>query len=136
VESKAEVTHQSVGLPDLFRCLLQASLGRVYLAIAAVNVMLHIAHIIKLEAPLALLLRVGLLILGSKRLVMDLGARTQFILGVGEEVVRTAAYEIRATDLGVGDAELRRALVRSAHKLFAHKLLWSRVSMSIVSVTA
>jgi hypothetical protein len=116
-------------LPYLFRRLLQATLGSVYLAVAAVNVMLHIAHVIKLEAPPALLVRVCLLVLRLERLVVDLGTGTQFVLGVGEEIMGAVAYEIRATNFGVGDAELGRALVGSAHELFAHKLLWSRVSI-------
>jgi hypothetical protein len=96
--------------------------------------MLHIAHVVKLEAPPALLVRVCFLILRLQRLVVDFGTGTQFVLGVGEEIMRAVAYEIRATDFGVGDAELGRALVGSAHELFTHKLLCSRVSMGYVVV--
>lgn len=85
--------------------------------------MLHVAHVIILEAPPALLLGVGLLVLGLERLIVNFATGPQFVLGVGEEVVRAVADEIRAANLGVGDAELGRALVGSVHELLAHELL-------------
>ena len=92
--------------------------------------MLHVLHVVELEAPSALLFGIGLLVLGLERLIVDLRAGAELILGIGEEIVGAVADEIRATDFGVGDAELWRALVGTAHELLAHKLLWTRVSMT------
>jgi hypothetical protein len=116
-------THQSIRLPDLFWRLLEPSLGRVDLAIAAVDVVLHVPHVVKVKAPSPLLVGVGLLVLGLEGFVVDLGAGSQLVLCVGEEIVRAVADEVRAADLGIGDAELRRALVGSRHGLLAHELL-------------
>ena len=49
---------------------------------------------------------------------MDLGAGAEVLLGVREEVMRTCADNVRATDFGVSDGKLgvsRRGT--SAHKL-------------------
>jgi hypothetical protein len=116
-------TNQSIGLPDLFGRLLEPTLGRFNLAIAAVNVVLHVSHVVKLEAPPALLVCVCLVILRLERLIVHLLAGAQLILGVGEEVVGAVTDEVGATDLEVGDAELRRALVGARHGLLAHELL-------------
>jgi hypothetical protein len=48
-QPSAAQTLQSVGLPDLLGRLLKAVLGRVNLATAAVDVMLHVAHVVKAE---------------------------------------------------------------------------------------
>lgn len=85
--------------------------------------MLHVPHIVKVEAPPALLVCVCLLVLGLERLIMRLGTRTQFVLRVGEQIVWAVSDKIRATDFRVGDAELRRALVGAGHGLLAHELL-------------
>jgi hypothetical protein len=90
--------------------------------------MLHVPHVVEVEAPPALLLCICLLVLGLECLIMRLGTRSQFVLRVCEEVVRTVADKIRATDFRVGDAELRRALVGARHGLLAHELLYGRVS--------
>jgi hypothetical protein len=92
-------------------------------------VVLHVPVVVELEAPPALLVCVCLLILGLERLIVHFWTRTQLILGVGEEVVGAVADEVRAADLGVGDAELRRALVGAAHGLLAHELLCVAVSI-------
>jgi hypothetical protein len=123
VISKPMCTYQSIRLSDLFRRLLEPSLCRVDLAIAAVNVVLHIPHIVKVKAPSPLLVGVGILVLGFEGFVVDLGAGTQFVFCVGEEIVGAVPDEVRAADFGVGDAELRRALVGSRHRLLAHELL-------------
>jgi len=122
-------THQSVGLPDLLGRLLETALGRVNLAVAAVNVVLHVPVVVEFEAPPALLVGVCLLVLRLERLVVHLWAGPQLVLGVGEEVVGAVADEVGAADLGVGDAELRRALVGAAHGLLAHELLCVGVSI-------
>jgi hypothetical protein len=116
-------THQSIRLPDLFGRLFEPSLGRFDLAIAAVDVVLHIPHVVEIKAPSPLLVGVGLLVLGLEGLVVDLWAGSQLVFCVGEEIVGAVADEVRATDFGVGDAELRRALVGSRHGLLAHELL-------------
>ena len=85
---------------------------------------LHVAHVIKVEAPPALLLGVGVGVLDLERLVVHLGTCAELVLGVREEVVGAGANEVRAAHLGVRHGELWRALVGAAHELFAHKLLW------------
>jgi hypothetical protein len=87
------VKYQSIGLPDLFGRLLKPSLGGVNLAVAAVDVVLHISHVVKLEGPSALLVCVGLLVLGLERIVVRLGARAKLVLCVGEEIVGAVADE-------------------------------------------
>lgn len=118
--------HQGVGLADLLGRLLEAALGLVDLAVAAVDVVLHVAQVVEVEAPAALLVGIGLGVLGLEGLVVDLGAGAELVLGVGEEVVGAVADEVGAADLGVGDAELGRALVGAAHELLAHELFCGR----------
>jgi hypothetical protein len=115
-------THQSVRLPDLLGRLLQAALGLVYLAIAAVDVVLHVPQVIKIKAPPALLLGVGVLVLSLERLIVDLRAGSQFVLCICEEIVGAVSNEVGAADLRVCDCKLRCALVRAAHELLAHEL--------------
>jgi len=115
--------YQSISLPDLFGRLLKPALGRVDLAIAAVDVVLHISHVVKLKGPSALLVCVCLLILGLERIVVRLGAGSELVLCVGEEVVGAVANEEGAADFGVGDGKLRRALVGARHGRLAHELL-------------
>lgn len=87
--------------------------------------MLHVPHVVEVEAPLALLLGGGCLVLGLQGLIVDLCAGTKLVLGVGEEVVRAIADEVRAADLGVCDAELGSSLVVAAHGLLAHELFFT-----------
>jgi hypothetical protein len=117
-------THQSIRLSNLFRRLLETALSLIYLAIAAVNVMLHIAQVVEVKPPPALLICVCLLVLGLESFIVDLGTGAEFVLCVREEIVGAVANKVRAADLGVGDAELRRALVRAAHELLAHELFY------------
>lgn len=124
-------THQCICLPDLLRRLLQPPLGRVNLAVTAVDVMLHVSHVVELEAPPALLVCVCVLVLGLERFIVHLGAGTQLVLCVGEEIVRAISNKIRPADLGVGDTELRRALVGAAHELLSHELLFPCVSIQV-----
>jgi hypothetical protein len=86
--------YQSIRLADLLGRLLEPSLGRVNLAVAAVNVVLHVPHVVKLKAPPALLVGVCLLVLGLEGLVVRLGTRTQLVLGVGEQVVGAIADQV------------------------------------------
>src|SRR5690242_5184989 len=115
--------YQGVCLANLLGRLLQTALGLVDLAVAAVNVVLHVAQVVKVEPPAALLVGVGVEVLGLEGLVVDLGTGPQLVLCVCEEVVRAVADEVGAADLGVRDAELRCALVGAAHELLAHELL-------------
>ena len=58
--------------------------------------MLHVSHIIELETPSALLVRLCVCVLNLQRLVVHLGTGAQLVLGIGEEVVWTVADEVRA----------------------------------------
>jgi hypothetical protein len=95
----------------------------VYAPIAVAHVLLHVAQVVELEAPLALLVGGRLLVLDLEGLVVDIGARTEVLLGVGEEIVGAVADQVGATDFGVGDAELRCARVGACEGLLAHELL-------------
>jgi hypothetical protein len=94
-------------------------------------VLLHVPKIIELESPSLLLVVWGILVFGPESLVVDLVAGANVVLGVGEEVVRTLAYEKRATDPGVSDRDLRSVRPRAAHHLLTHELFcscWSVLS--------
>lgn len=54
IEARGKATHQSISLPNLVRRLLQAPLRGVYPAVALVDVLLQIAHVVVLEAVLVL----------------------------------------------------------------------------------
>src|SRR5690242_7755689 len=69
------------------------------------------------EEPHALLFGVGLLVLGLERFIVDLGAGPQFVLCIGEEIVRAVADKVGAADLGIFYGELWRALVGTADEL-------------------
>ncbi len=103
--------------------------------IAAVDVMLHISHVIPLKCPPPLLVCICFRVLCFQRLIMDLETGTQLVLRIGEEVVWAVTNEVGAADFGIGDAELRRALIGAAHELFAHELLYSQVSISQTMLT-
>ena len=118
------MTYQGVGLANFLGRLLEAALGLVDLAVAAVNVVLHVAQVVKVEPPAALLVGVGVGILCLEGVVVGLWAGAELVFCVCEEVVGAVADEIGAADLGVGDGELGGAGVGSAHELLAHELLW------------
>ena len=50
-------TYKSVCLPDLVRCLLESALCGVYPAVALVDVLLEIAHVVVFEAILGCVFR-------------------------------------------------------------------------------
>jgi hypothetical protein len=87
-------------------------------------VVLHVAQVVKVEPPAALLVGVGVGVLCLEGFIVDLWAGAELVLCVCEEVVGAVADEIGAADLGVGDGELGRTRVGSAHELLAHELLW------------
>ena len=69
VDSAREVgdgLEQRIGLSDLVRGLLKAALGSVDASVALVDVFLHIAHVVVVEAVFAALLR------GGEAIVFDL----------------------------------------------------------------
>lgn len=102
-------TYQRIRLPDLIGRLLQPSLRRVDAPIALVDILLQVAHVVVIESELLLLGRRHALIFRLERLAVHLGAGTQVLLGVGEEIMRTGAGEEGAADFGVGDGELGAA---------------------------
>lgn len=106
IEARGKATHQSISLPNLVRRLLQASLRRIYPAVALVDVLLQIAHVVVLEAVLVLVPFRQPLVLGLESLGVHLGTLPEVLLGVGEEVVRTRAGEVGPADFGVVEREL------------------------------
>lgn len=119
-------THQSISLPNLVGRLLQASLRRIYPAIALVDVLLQVAHVVVLEAVLVLLPLRQPLVFRLEGLGMHLGTLAEILLGVGEEVVRTRAGEIGPADFGVVERELLGARRGGrAHKLLEQLSLFS-----------
>lgn len=117
-----DVTHQVISLPDFIWRLLQPSLRCIYSSITLVDIFLHVAHVIILEAILALVCRS--FVLGFERFAVDLGAGTEILLGVCEKVMGTCSYEIRAADFRVGDRKLSVSRGGSG----AHELLCGYVS--------
>lgn len=101
--------YQVVGLSDLIRGLFQASLSGINTSVTIIDVFLHVAHIVVIESPFGLLGRRGGLILRLQSFAVNFLAWTQILLGIGEEVMRTSADKIRATDFRIGDLELRIA---------------------------
>ena len=106
-------SYQVVCLSDLVRSLFQSSLSGINTSVTVVNILLHIAHVVVIETPFGLLRCRGSLILRLQSFTVHFRALTQILLGIGEEVVRTGADEIRATDFRVGDLELRIARGRA-----------------------
>lgn len=98
--------YKIIRLPNLIRRLLQPPLGDINPAIALVNVLLHIAHVVEVEAPFVLLRGRRDLVLRLEALAVHLGARAEVLLCVGEEVVRACSDQVRAADFGVCDGEL------------------------------
>lgn len=112
------VPYQNIGLTNLVRRLLQPPLRSVDAAVALVNVLLQVAHVVVLEAVLLLLAVAQRLVLGLDALGVHLGTRADVLLGVGEEVVRTGAGEVRPADFRVRHGELGGARRRRrAHEL-------------------
>lgn len=48
-------TYQSIGLPNFVWCLLQPALRSLDPTVTVVNVLLHVAQVVELEAPFRLL---------------------------------------------------------------------------------
>ncbi len=96
--------YEVVRLPDLIWRLLQSSLSGIDPPVALIDILLHIPHVVVLEAPLAFLGR-GF-IFRLERFAVDLGAGAKVLLGIRKEVMRACADKIGATDFGVCDREL------------------------------
>lgn len=96
-------TYQFIGLLDLVWGLFQSALGGVNSPVTVVDVLLHVAHVVKIKAPFGLLRRRCRLILRFQSFAMCFGAGTEVLLGVGEEVVRAGANEVGPADFGVCD---------------------------------
>lgn len=109
--------YEVIGLSDLIWRLLQSSLRGIDPPVALIDVLLHISHVVVLEAVLALVGR-GF-VFGLERLAMDLRAGAEVLFGVCEEVVRTCADDVGATDFWVSNGELSVSRGGTG----AHKLL-------------
>lgn len=101
-----KMSYQSIGLPDLVRCLLETPLRRIDSAIALVNVLLQVAHVVVLEAVLVLFPLRQPLVLRLEALGVHLGTLADILLGVCEEIVRTRADDVGSADFGVVEREL------------------------------
>jgi len=99
------------------------------LPITVVDVLCHVAHVIKLEPPAQLLLLVGRLVRRLERLAVQARAGAQVLLCVGEQAVRARADEVRAADFWVGHGGLWGARGAGREELVAHELLWGDVSV-------
>ena len=115
------LSYEVVGLPNLIWSFLQSPLRSINSPIALIDVLLHISHIVVLEAILALLRR-GF-VFGLERFAMDLGAGPEVLLGVREKIMRTCADKIGATDFWVCERELSMSRGGTG----THKLLWKGI---------
>lgn len=95
------ITYQDVCLPDLVGRLLQPSLRSFDPAVALVDVLLEIAHIVVLESVALLLALRQRLIFRLEALGVDLGALAKILFRVGEEIMRARADEVRPANFGV-----------------------------------
>lgn len=112
------MTYQNISLTNLIRRLLQPPLRRINPPITLINVLLQVAHVIILEAILLPLLVRQRLVLRLQPLRVHLGAGANVLLGVGEQIVRTGAGEVRTADFGIRHGELGGARRRRrAHEL-------------------
>jgi hypothetical protein len=66
-------------------------------------VLLHVARVIEFESPLHLICRRSSIPLCLQCFAVDPRARSQILLGVGEQVVRASSDEVGATDFWVCD---------------------------------
>lgn len=101
-----ERTYERVGLSDLVRRLLEPSLRRVDAPVAVVNVLLHVPHVVVLEAIPLLLCRRAAFPVGLERLAVDLRALAQILLRVCEQVVWACPCNIRPAYFRVCQGQL------------------------------
>lgn len=97
------LSHQRIGLLDLIGCLFQPPLRLINPPVAVVNVALHVAQVVKLETPFALLLVIGILILVLESFVVDFGTRTEILFRIGKQVVWTGTADVGLAGFGVGN---------------------------------
>ena len=83
------LAYKVICLPDLIGRLLQPSLRSIDSPVALIDILLHVSHVIVLEAVFALVW--GALVLRFQWLAMDFRTGAKILLGVCEEVVRTGA---------------------------------------------
>lgn len=120
----ADTLQQRIRLADLVGRLLETALRSVDSAIAIRHVLADVALVVELEAPFPFLRIGGALIFFAEVREVLFGARAEVLLGVGEEVVWTAAAEVGAADFWVGDGENGLLLCAGAgHELVTHQLL-------------
>lgn len=114
-----------IGLADLVGCFFEASLCLIDSAVAFGDEFADVAPVVELEAPVALLRLGGCLVFFAQVRLVCLRARSQVLLGVGEEVVRAGADQVGAAHLGVGDRErwLFGGGAWHAHEVVPHELL-------------
>lgn len=110
------------GLPDLFWGLLQLATRILNPAITNVDILLHVAQILKLETPLYLLLLVGRFELGLQRFAVLPGTYAEVLFCVGKQVMRTSSDKVGLAHLGICDGQLWSSNC-GVHKLIAHESL-------------
>lgn len=112
-----DLLQQRVRLPDLVGRLLEPALRRVDPAVALVDVLLHVAHVVVLEPELGLFLAVEPLPFALERLAVHFWAGSEVLLCVGEEVVGAGANDKGAANAGVAEGDLGGAGAAGAHEL-------------------
>lgn len=96
-------TYEIIRLPNLIWRLLQPPLSRINPPITIIDILLHIAHVVKVEPPFRLFPSRRKFVLRLQTLAVHLRTRTEVLLGIREEIVRAGSHEIRATHFRIGD---------------------------------
>lgn len=102
--------------------LFQSPMRSVNTPVAFGDKLSNLALVVMLEAPLAFLSVGGVRVFLAQIWEVLLFADTEVLPRVGEEVVRTAATEIGAANLGVVDGELLRCGAGEGSVCVAHEL--------------
>lgn len=76
----------------------------IYSAVALVDVLLHVPHVVVVEAMFAFVC-CGF-VFGLQGLGVDFGARTKVLFGVCEEVMWAGTDDVGSADFWIGDGEL------------------------------
>lgn len=93
-------------MADLIRGLLQPALRSLDSPVTIINVFLHIAHVVKLEAPFRLFRGRRSFVFRFQHFAMHLRAGSEVLLGIGEEVVRAGPDEVGTADFWIRNGEL------------------------------
>ncbi len=125
IDRLAQVTdglQQRIRPPDLVRRLLQSSLRAVDASVAIVNVLLHVAHVVVIEAMFLFLRSWQSVVFDLEVLRVEFGARTQILFGVCEQVVGACAGEVGAADLRRCQGQIGSFACYGTRELVAHEL--------------